>query len=218
MNFKNWLKQISEKTLYHGTVIDNIPSIEKYGILSGIGSFVQDNYGDYEDSLEDLSFAADKKDIDHALTAMVHHIGKKLGKDFHDVNDNDIRNHGVLFIIKDGDKYMSQRPSEDKNGDYHPLSVEPGDYYTSGDVGTDYHLTGSALLRYLRRLGVWPRDWGPQQWDFKLANNNLIKGDLARRAIATHKDKIDKREILAKIERSPNSKLMAYLNSYRKNN
>ena len=216
MNFKNWLKQLSEKTLYHGTVIDNIPSIQKFGILSGIGSFVQDNYGDYEDSLEDLSFAADKKGIERALTAMVHNIGKKLGKDFHDVSDNDIRNHGVLFIIRNGDSFMSQRPYEDKYRDDSPVSVEPGDYYSDSDIEIDHYLTGSALLRYFRRLGVWPRDWGPQQWDSKLANNNLIKGDLARRAIAFHKNQINKDEVIAKVNQLPNSKLMHHLNTYRK--
>lgn len=208
MSFKEWIK-LAERTLYHGTVNDNIDSIMKFGLLGGTGSFVQNAYGDYSDDLPDLSFAADKEGIDKAVTAMVHHIGQKLNKDFHDVNDNDIRNHGVLFIIKDGDDFTFQRPYKDTPYDNHPMTVEPGDYY-SEDIPVTNYLTGSALLRHLRNLGAWPRTWGENTPKTK----NLIKGDLIRRAIPHHPE-IDKSTIMQKIQGLKPNELSRHLDNYR---
>lgn len=161
MRFKQWL----EKTLYHGTVIDNADTIRKYGLHGGwngpLGSFVSQAYGDeeYGEPTEDdeIVFATDKDDLSKAITAMVHHISVKLKKDFHDVSDNDIRNHGLLVVIKDGDSSATQAPEED----YYdlPRGVEPGDYFASS-MSADVLLRGSALLRFLTRNKAWPREWG----------------------------------------------------------
>jgi len=49
MKFKEWL-DILERTLYHGTVVDNEPSIRSYGLQGGwhgrLGSFVSKYYDD----------------------------------------------------------------------------------------------------------------------------------------------------------------------------
>jgi hypothetical protein len=89
----------------------------------------------------------------------VHHVGKKLGKDFHSVSDNDIRNHGLLVIIKDSD-LKAYDPDDRSNwyGDL-PRGVEPGDYYDQ-QMGADLFLRGAALIRFLRNHGEWPRNWG----------------------------------------------------------
>ena len=34
---------LSEKTLYHGTIVDNIPSIKQNGLIPTIGAFVKTN-------------------------------------------------------------------------------------------------------------------------------------------------------------------------------
>ena len=35
---------ITEKTLYHGTIIDNVCSIKNYGLIPSVGEFVKDAY------------------------------------------------------------------------------------------------------------------------------------------------------------------------------
>jgi hypothetical protein len=157
--------KFNERTLYHGTIIDNEPSIRQFGLVGGwhgpIGSFVDDAYGsDYENieptEEDEIVFAADKNNLNKAVNAMVHHIGKKLNKNFHDVSDNDIRNHGLLVIIKDSEL---EPHDQDKYQDNIPRGVEPGDYYDS-QMGADLFLRGSSLIRFLRNKGQWPRTWG----------------------------------------------------------
>ncbi len=164
--FKNWLR-IDERTLYHGTIIDNEDSIKRYGLQGGwhgpVGNFVSNFYDDNEygepTEEDEIVFASDKSSLGKSLTAMVFHISKKLNKDFQDVNDNDIRNHGLLVIIKNSD--LSPYSSQNPKWAYErlPRGVEEGDYFDSS-MGGDIYLRGSALLRYLNRNGVWPRDWG----------------------------------------------------------
>jgi hypothetical protein len=154
-----------EKTLYHGTVMDNEPTIRRYGLVGGwhgpIGSFVQDAYGDEYGEIEpteddEIIFATDKNKLGKAVNAIVHHISKKLNKNFHDVSDNDIRNHGLLVIIKDSDL----KPHDpDEFQDNIPRGVEPGDYYDNS-MNADILLKGSALIRFLIKNNEWPRNWG----------------------------------------------------------
>jgi hypothetical protein len=133
--------------------------------VGGVGSFVENAYGEYINEgveIPDLVFAADKKGLARSVSAMVHHIGVKLGKDFHDVTDNDILNHGLLVIIHDEENTVEQRPEEDINYyGQHPVHVEPGDYY-SESLRADKFVKGRQLLRLLERYGVWPRRWGPE--------------------------------------------------------
>jgi hypothetical protein len=168
--FKEWLVVRLERTLYHGTVIDNEPTIKNYGLVGGwhgpSGAFVDDAYGgEYTDDdgnyiepeeEDQVVFATDKNDLGKAVTAMAFHVGRKLGKDLQDVSDNDMRNHGLLVAIKGSDL----KPHEpDKWQDSVPRGVEPGDYY-SDRMGADIMLKGAALIRFLRRNGEWPRNWG----------------------------------------------------------
>ena len=174
----NWYKQIktSEKTLYHGTTIDNSDSIGEIGLCPEIGQFVTDAYGDeyqaaglnIEDLFTPLSFAADKENISNAKTAMMHHIAKKLNKNFSHVTLNDIRNHGMIVKIK-GCPGSAQPPSGweqrldtdewemqmEERGLY---SVESNDYYTEYPTGGTKNghielITGSALIRFLKQMG-----------------------------------------------------------------
>lgn len=154
----------SEKTLYHGTIIDNEPTIRQYGLVGGwqgpVGSFVDDAYGSEYDGIDpteddEIVFATDKNELEKAVNAMVFHIGKKLNKNFHDVSDNDIRNHGLVVIIKDSDL----EPHDPDKSYEVPRGVEPGDYYDSS-MGADILLKGSSLIRFLRKYNQWPRKWG----------------------------------------------------------
>lgn len=171
--FSEWLRKrstqsLSERTLYHGTLIDYKDSIDKYGIQGGwhgpLGSFVSQFYDseEYGTPTEDdeVVFVADKYSLDKSVNAMVHHIAQKLQKNFHDVSDNDIRNHGLLVIIKDSE--LEPYSSDDRRWAYEnpPRGVEQGDYFANSMKG-DIFLRGSSLIRFLKQRGAWPRNWGP---------------------------------------------------------
>ena len=143
--------------------MDNEASIRKYGLTGGVGSFVEQAYRESLEAgmeLPDLVFAADKEGLGRSVTAMVHHIGKKLGKRLHDVTDTDIMNHGLLVIIHDEENRIEQRPEYNENyHDEYPHTVEPGDYYAESLEGGKF-VKGRQLLRLLERYGQWPRTWG----------------------------------------------------------
>ena len=209
MTFKEWL--LSEKTLYHGTIIDNLDSIRHSGLVGSVGKFTSNAYDEIpEEELPEIVFAADKGHVKNALTAMTAQIGHKLNKTMHDVTDNDIRNHGLLVITKNGDEYATHRPEDDENyyGQY-PPTVEPSDYYAE-DLPTHGFIKGSALLRVLRRLGVFPRDW---MWaDY---SPDLIRGELIKLAIREHPNK-PKKEIINKVKSMSTEKAREMLGKYRR--
>lgn len=158
------LKQlILEKTLYHGTITDFIPSIEKYGLIPSVGEFVKTMYdlSDYDvdpdDYFQELIFATDKEQIEKAVTAISFQIGHKLGKDLHDITDEEFIKYGAIVVIQDGDEYFEQRPDKDERYVEYPYAVEPNDYYSEHIIRADYILTGNAMIRFLKRYNVWPR-------------------------------------------------------------
>ncbi len=183
-----------ERTLYHGTITDNEESIRKYGLVGGwqgpLGGFVNHVYGDeeYGEPTEDdeIVFLTDKDDLGKAVGAMVFHIGQKLGKDLHDVSDNDVRNFGLLVVVKDRET-QTDRGEEDPYRQL-PRGVEPGDYFAS-QVGADYFLKGSALLRFLRRQGEWPRDWGVgNERSARLNKAEKVRKELKKRPLLSKED------------------------------
>lgn len=191
MHFRTWL----EKTLYHGTIVDYEDDIRRYGLQGGwhepentwVGDAYDGEYGDIERTEDDdVIFMADKHDLDKSLGAMVFHIGKKLGKGFHDVTDNDIRNHGLLVIIRDPDDETPQYDPDDRNWGYGdpPRGAETGDYFAPSAEG-EVFLRGAALLRFLRQRGVWPRSWGPHDPN----RDRLRRGLLGRMAVQRVTDK-----------------------------
>lgn len=197
--FKSLLNE--EKTLFHGTSIFDRNSIERFGLLPGVGHFVKSSYGmsqvvdpedcegafdddcahswgndneDYERCVENAEyecrqeadrftpavFFADKATIGSALGGIVASIAGHLGKDFHDVSDEEIKKYGILAIIKDAD--LQQMPDHDQISIYDdpPAQAEPGDYYSLNIQTPDLILRGKNMLRMLKRYGAWPRDWG----------------------------------------------------------
>jgi hypothetical protein len=190
IGFKEWIKNLEEKTLYHGTLADYEPSIKAHGLKGGwhgpLGSFVANYYDDdeYGEPNEDdeIVFMTDKKRLGKAVNAMVFHIEKKLNKEFHDVTDNDIRNHGLLVMIKDADaKQYDPMDYQQQNA---PRGLEDQDYYSSKERG-DVFLKGSALIRFLQRYGEFPRDFGPSNPQ----REKQMKGIVAAKAIAGGMDK-----------------------------
>jgi hypothetical protein len=222
MNFREFIN-LQEKTLYHGTVLDHEPSMRKIGIVGTVGPFVQSAYGDddhpdFTDD-DDLAFAADKSSLGKAVTAMIYQIGHTLGKDLHDVTDNDIRNHGLIVKINDQDDSIPQRPNRNdgKNNsgsdyDYtdYPRAVEPGDYYAS-QLPAHQFLKGTTLIRFLKRMNEWPRNWGPAN----PKSQNHLKGKLTNLALKHHPDK-PKQDVLAKVHSLNRSELIKHLAHYQK--
>jgi hypothetical protein len=162
--YKNFLKRA--KTLYHGTIIDNLESIRRFGLIPYRGGFVEEFYSDSEneEELPELVFAADKNTINKAINAMLFHIGKKLNKWTSEVTEEDIKAHGLLTIIR-GDPYtgeanssFKQRKEDNKYDSWkeHPSTVEPDDYYTEDVVPNVDILVGNKLLNFLRRTALLP--------------------------------------------------------------
>lgn len=177
-----------EKTLYHGTIIDFVPSIKQVGLVPSVGEFVKNAYGDSADDIEldELIFAADKEGLKRSVTAITAQVAKKLNKDFHDVTDEEFIRNGALVKIWDGDLDMKNRPEGDENYyGQHPFTVEPGDYYSDGSVSADEILTGDKMITVLKRYGAWPRTFGPD-------NEKTMKYFLIRVAIKRNPNKTPK--------------------------
>ena len=166
--------------------MDNEDSIRRHGLVGGwqgpLGGFVSQHYGDEEygptSDEDEVVYLTDKQKLSKALTAMVFHIGKKLGKDFHDVTDNDILNHGLLVVVRDSEGVDQ---ADDSGYRSYPRGVEPFDYYTS-ETGADAFIKGRALLRMLKQYGVWPRTWGAAS----AGRADAIRGQLTRTAIGQY--------------------------------
>jgi hypothetical protein len=190
-------RQFIERTLYHGTIVDHEPSIRQLGLFGQMGDFqtsagyMDKEYGPHSED-DEVVFMADKEKLGAAVTAMVHHISKKLGKGFHDVSDNDIRNHGLLCVMRDGE--ADRRPKYDMEEDpmvQYPRGAEPGDYYASS-AKPDYFLKGAALIRMLRRNGEWPRSWGKEGYnkrDRLLQARQKVELKLRQRSVEREKDR-----------------------------
>jgi len=203
-DFRNFL----ERTLYHGTIIDNELSIKQFGLYGQMGDFqTTAGYRGSED--DEVVFMASKESLSASVTAMVHHISRKLGKDFHDVTDDDIRNHGLLCIMYDIEKSdVEHRPEEDERGVNYPSGSESGDYYAA-NIHPDKCIKGAGLIRLLKRYGEWPRDWGKEGYS---SREKLMKGMLSAGAIREHPG--DKEEILQQTKEIPKDKLIKYMRNY----
>jgi hypothetical protein len=202
------------RTLYHGTTVDNEASIRQVGLVGGIGGFTEWAYREYIDAGEELPnlvFAADKGGLKKSVGAMVHHIGDKLGKNFHKVTDNDILNHGLLVIIHDEENRIEQRPEEDENyyGQY-PSHVEPGDYFAE-ELIPDKFVKGRALLRLLERYGQWPRTYGPESAE--PSRLNKMRGELIARWLRENPERT-KQEAMNLVRGLPDNKVVQYFRQY----
>lgn len=210
------LKQlITEKTLYHGTLIDNASDIEQFGLIPSVGEFVKNAYDmsgysdegeeiDPDDYLQDLVFATDKEQLDKAVTAITAQIAHKFNKGFHDVTSQEFIRNGALVIIKDGDSAMTHRNSD--QDETHPHTVEPGDYYSENHIPVDYVLTGNKMIAILKRYGVWPRNYQFADVDVNDKMDVLIKAAIRRNPTRT------KEEILKIIKTWDNKTIDSYYN------
>lgn len=214
-------EELSERTLYHGTIIDHKNSIEKIGLSGELGDWVKDTYGmsvdenEFEDVLGDVTFAAQKSDLSAAVGAMRYHVGKKINKNLTDVTIEDLAEHGLLIKIEDiedgaetvrGSDEWIRRPKnmeDEGNYDEYPMSVEPGDWYIEGSSTIDGTYSGKKMIDFLRRNG------GLEDID-EDKRRNIIK-----LAVAYHADESTD-EIINKINSIPEQELSSELRKYEK--
>lgn len=167
LTFKTWLieSNIEQKTLYHGTIIDNLDSIKRHGLVPGDiedqKSFVYDAYSssfEDEDTFDQYVkdkeipvFLTDKEELDRAITAMKFHISKKLGLEHLGyVTDNHIRNHGLLVIIRNHSALRFNYKDHEMQDEF--FGLEDGDYFSQGEIATGF-LYGNKLVKFLNKLG-----------------------------------------------------------------
>ena len=213
----NWLKKIAARTLYHGTCRFHEDSIRSLGVIPQAGDFVSDAYREYTDAgveLPELIFATDKEQIGKAITAMVNCISVNLNKGFHDVTNDDILKHGMLIIFrgeagegrpeKSGLQYAPDK--DDRAYDYlrndYP-TTEPGDYFSEDKLLPDNILTGTTLVRFLKRMGKWP-------WKM---DDRYMRERLIRLVINKHPER-SRQEVLNKINTLSSEEIKKYLKFY----
>lgn len=145
----------SERTLYHGTLVEYLPEIMAIGLQPRIGDFTRrayDVYDDYGDvALPKLVFAADKASLRKCLSAI---IGQMWVKNY-PITDESFFRHAAIVVIR-GNSDFDRREEDDDYWDADRReTVEPGDFFTDRSVYPDYALTGARLRAFLRRYGVW---------------------------------------------------------------
>ena len=142
----------------HGTLVDNVDSIKKLGIVPDIGENVSFSYGEYEDLLKPFSFFSGTDDIDRSLSAIRNQVAIKLGKQASEVTDADIVKHGALVVSRVEDTGSIFRVGEggetftlaDEKGFFDaPVSGETDDIVSSEIVKPSGILTGQKLKKFL---------------------------------------------------------------------
>jgi hypothetical protein len=150
MRANEFLTESRPRTLYHGTLKSNLPSIMQKGLEPRVGDFTNHFYDQEEDELEELVFAAGKKDMQKALNAIIYLL-KQQGIPS---TPSNIIKYGAVVVIKDEYNEFEHRPKNDHNqwGE-HPTQVEPGDFYSRDTVSAKYVLQNNQLKNLLRRQG-----------------------------------------------------------------
>ncbi len=167
MNWYKIVKVATARTLYHGTSIDNYDSIKNIGLVPDTGDFVTDSYaGEYdaagvEFDPVDVTYATDKDNLMKAFTAMQYSVSKMLKKEYHNVSINELKNYGMLVIMKKGGEDFEQRPWEEtgpwkdwqgETDNIYP-GVEPGDYFSEYSQ-KGHILIGNKMMEFFRKNGI----------------------------------------------------------------
>lgn len=145
------LKESTAKTLYHGTLKKNLPSIMKYGVEPNAGDFTRNAYIEYEEAgieLPELVFAADKQGLQKTISA----IWGAMENNGIPITKENFFKHAAIVVFREGEDYFEYNPDEFSDNPY--PTVEPEDYYREYNWVPDYALTGKKLLRFLRKHDI----------------------------------------------------------------
>jgi hypothetical protein len=185
MHIKEIITESTPKTLYHGTIKKNLPSIMKYGVEPRVGDFTRDAYWEYKDAgieLPRLLFAADKRGLRKCISAI---IGAMKSSGIQITPEN-FYEHAVIVVFKQGEEYFDYRSDDDLENEY--PTVEPEDYYRKYNWVPDYYLTGKKLLTFLRKNKVG-LTYGFDNLDIEGKKSGAIK-DILKMAPQTDKSEL----------------------------
>lgn len=149
------------RTLYHGTLRRNIPSIQAIGLWPSLGEFTTTAYDEAIQAgvdLPELVFAADKEGLTRCLSAIGSYIQMAYPNEYKPYGVDAIQRYGALCVLKQGETGFDRRPEFDDISEY-PYQVEPGDYYRDSSVKVDYILTGAKMINFLRRQDAIVKSW-----------------------------------------------------------
>jgi len=210
-----FLTENAPKTFFHGTVIDNLDSIKKHGLSAQIGNFIDTMYDDEGIEPDPLVFLTDKEGLHKAVTAMRFHVGKKIGKSVGEVNAEDVRKHGLLLKVMGEPDEFNHKP-EDPMNDYeeHPYGVEPGDYYSFGDVGPEGYFFGNKLIALLNRYGLMS-EFTYNLGELDDITRKKLKAQLINLAMKKYPDE-DKQKIINMVNNMNDKKLISNTRKYLK--
>lgn len=205
-----WQVEATNRSLYHGTIIDHLPSIQQNGLQPDIGPFIQDAYqlnpdksltqGEETYSPEELGltpavYMTDKRQLGKAYTAMTQAIANKLGIAYHDVTPQHIADHGLLVKLKGGQEGYGPDMTglQHAVGEYDetPYAVEGDDWWSEDPVGPHglQYITGPAINRVMNNTGYgssMPKGWSAEQGQFFNTKPYIDKNVIEQRKWSAH--------------------------------
>jgi hypothetical protein len=128
--------------LYHGTLIDNVPSILAQGLTPTVGKFTQELY---KKEAIPAVFASDSKGARAVYCALSSQIQRKLNKGNYIPSSADISKHGALLVIHTNAGKFNKHISNQNMG-----SIEPGNYTSTETITIDNVLKGNDLLQWIK--------------------------------------------------------------------
>lgn len=150
-----------EDHLFHGTIVDYKEAILALGIGPRTGDFISDVYEDKRESIDEYTYAADIDGLEKCAAAIIGQIAHKYKDgDYKEVDEEDIKNYGVLFVIKRGksnaimDYYPGSYLSDWEENEEYPVGVEPGDYYSKEFISVTDYIEGQELVDLFNKHNV----------------------------------------------------------------
>ncbi len=140
------LVENNDPTLYHGTLIYNIPSIQRDGIEPRVGDFVKHFYDD--DELDELVFSADKNGLGKCVSAI---MGYLRLRNISPTAENILRYGAICVMRGQSHNFILTGNSDEEDYEGCPRQVEPLDYYSRDVIFPDYYLVRDKLRSFLKR-------------------------------------------------------------------
>jgi hypothetical protein len=141
--------------LYHGTLLQNLPSIREKGLLPQKGLWTES----FHPHAAGLVYAVDDEHSSAAILAIAGHmVGAGLVQHTEKYSFDDFRNdligHGAVIRVKA--TTFRHRSWSSESG--HPIGAEPGNWYSVEPVRAEMEMTGMEMLAWLK----------PHKQDFNL--------------------------------------------------
>ena len=172
------------RTLYHGTIKENLDDIFHWGLEPRIGDFTSYAYTEYKNAgipLQYVTFAADKAGLGKCISAIIGQMRHRFPQWHHlrgeeEITAKDFYDHAAILVLKSGEKKFVHVPIDSEPTDDQPTQAEPGDYYRDINIMPDYVLTDKRLQNFLRRNHIRLDDYGIQ--DIAMDRAELIRRGL----------------------------------------